>query len=141
MNALDTIRKKFNLQIGYSDHSQSQIPSLVSILKKCDYYEKHITINKSLQGPDHSSSFDLSEFSLMVKNINALYEILGTNKKRAVPAELNNLKIVRKSLVASKDIKRGEVFTKKNLTTKRPALGKSATLWKRYLGKKVKKKL
>lgn len=139
MNALDTIRKKFNLQIGYSDHSQSQIPSLVSILKKCDYYEKHITINKSLQGPDHSSSFDLSEFSLMVKNINALYEILGTNKKRAVPAELNNLKIVRKSLVASKDIKRGEVFTKKNLTTKRPALGKSATLWKRYLGKKSKK--
>ena len=99
---------------------------------------KNILLSIGLPRPDHSSSFDLSEFSLMVKNINALYEILGTNKKRAVPAELNNLKIIRKSLVASKDIKRGEVFTKKNLTTKRPALGKRQ-LYGRDIWKKSKK--
>ena len=101
--------------------------------------EKHLTLDKRMKGPDHSSSIEPKEFELMVKSIRSLEKAMGNGKKLPTKNELKNLKIVRKSIVAKDNIKKGEVFSEKNITTKRPALGINPMNWKKTLGKKAKK--
>ena len=139
LQVIDLFKEKFKFKIGYSDHSQSQIVPIIAISKGCSYIEKHITLNKKSSGPDHKSSFNIQEFKKMIMNIKNTLIILGKKKKYCVKSESANKKIVRKSLVASKKIIKGDVFSEKNLTTKRPLKGISAINWEYYLNKRAKK--
>ena len=101
--------------------------------------EKHITLDNNLSGPDHRSSLNPSEFTSMVKCIRNLEKALTPFKKELRPSEIGNLKVVRKSIVANLNISKNEIFTEKNLTTKRPGTGINPMLWKKIIGKKAKK--
>ena len=101
--------------------------------------EKHLTLNKNYSGPDHKASIQPKEFKKMVQAIRNTEKMLGSNIKRPTTIELKNRKLVRKSIVAIKNIKKGEKFSLNNISTKRPALGKSPMYFDIYLKKKLKK--
>ena len=139
LNVIDTFKKKLKVSVGFSDHSQSQVAPIIAGLKGCNYIEKHITLSKKLPGPDHKASFDTNEFRQMILNVRSIDKILGSKKKYSAKVENKNKVIVRKSLVANIDIKKGELFSKKNLTTKRPLKGIDASNWFYFLNKRAKK--
>ena len=139
LNVIDTFKKKLKVSVGFSDHSQSQVSPIIAGLKGCNYIEKHITLSKKLPGPDHKASFDINEFRQMILNVRSIDKILGSEKKYCTRVENKNKVIVRKSLVAKTDIKKGELFSKKNLTTKRPLKGIDASNWFYFLNKRAKK--
>lgn len=124
--------------IGYSDHTTSTETSLVAVALGSKIIEKHITINKKLKGPDHSSSFNIKEFKNLISSIRKIEILLGQDKKKISKSEIKNIKYVRKSIVAKVDIKKGDIFSKDNLTVKRPALGISPVNYEKLLGKKAK---
>ena len=101
--------------------------------------EKHLTINKNLNGPDHKASLDPKEFKSMVQSIRNTEKAIGKMLKKITTSEKKNIFICRKSIVAKTKIKKGEVFSNKNLTTKRPAGGINPMKWLSILGKKSKK--
>ena len=101
--------------------------------------EKHFTLDKSLPGPDHSASLEPSEFSLLTKYIRNIETALGSFEKKPSLGESKNISTVRKSIVASRDIKKGERLTERNLTTKRPGTGISPMKWEEVIGKKANK--
>ena len=101
--------------------------------------EKHFTLNRNMKGPDHDSSLLPKEFEQMVKSIRRLEIALGSKNKSITESERRNIKIVRKSIVAKSDIKKGEFFNENNLTTKRPGKGISPMNWNIVIGKKAKK--
>ncbi len=99
--------------------------------------EKHLTLDKGLSGPDHASSLDGREFAAMVKAIRNIEAALGTGLKEPSPSEAENILAARKSIVASKDIKKGDALTEDNMTAKRPGSGLSPMLWDRVLGSRA----
>lgn len=139
LNAIDLMNKKFKVELGYSDHSNSQLTPIIAVSKGCKYIEKHFTLSKRLKGPDHKASFGISEFKIMIKNIRKVEKILGQSEKKIQKGEKNISMYARKSLVAKKKIYKGELFTIENLTTKRPFFGICASKWHNYLGKRSKK--
>ena len=139
LNVLDLFKEKFDLEVGYSDHSLSQMTPLIAVAKGCKYLEKHITLNKKLTGPDHKASFDIDQFRKMINNLREAEIILGQKEKKIQKGEKENSFYVRKSLFAKNNIKIGEKFSLKNLTTKRPFSGVSSVKWPKYLGRKSKK--
>ena len=140
LNALTTMKNQLNLKIGYSDHSIDDIASLVAVSKGATVIEKHFTINKKLNGPDHKASLNPKELYKFVKNIKRVNTILGSYKKKVTKEELNVKKIVRKSIFAKINIIKGEIFTKNNLTIKRPGTGMNPKKYFSLLGKKSNKK-
>jgi len=134
-----TLKKKFKLIVGLSDHSAgvSAPPAAVSLGAKI--IEKHITLNKNLKGPDHKASLDPKEFRTMVNNIRIVEKMLGSFLKKITKSEKKNIKIVRKSIVALKDISKNERFSELNITCKRPGTGIKPVYFKKILGKKSKK--
>ena len=137
--AIKSLQKKYGNKIGYSDHTMGVEISIAAVALGSVIVEKHLTLDKRMKGPDHKSSIEPKEFELMVKSIRNLEKAMGDGKKLPTKNELKNLKIVRKSIVAKDNIKKGEVFSEKNITTKRPALGINPMNWKKTLGKKAKK--
>ena len=137
--AIKSLQKKYGNKIGYSDHTMGVEISIAAVALGSVIVEKHLTLDKRMKGPDHKSSIEPKEFELMVKSIRNLEKAMGDGKKLPTKNELKNLKIVRKSIVAKDNIKKGEVFSEKNITTKRPALGINPMNWKKILGKKAKK--
>ena len=101
--------------------------------------EKHITLDKNLEGPDHKASLNPHEFKNLVNSIRIVEKVLGRNLKKGNSEELRNALLVRKSIVASKSIKSGELFTSNNLTTKRPGTGVNPMLWYKIIGQKATK--
>ncbi len=101
--------------------------------------EKHFTIDKSLPGPDHQASLSPDELSMMVKNIRHVEEALGNGIKRPSVCEFKNIPIVRRSVFAARDIRRGEIFTEKDLIAKRPGTGISPMKWERVVGSRAKR--
>ena len=137
--SIPKLKKKFKLDVGLSDHSQGiEIPIAAIAVGAC-IVEKHFTLDKNLEGPDHKSSLNPSEFSKMVKSIRNIEQALTTKKGSITISEKENLSVVRKSIVTKKKIKAGEVFSEKNLTTKRPGTGLSPMKWNEVMGKKAKK--
>jgi N,N'-diacetyllegionaminate synthase len=126
-------------QVGYSDHSTSVIAPAIAVSLGAKIIEKHFTINKDMKGPDHKASLNPKELKLMIKNIRETEMMLGKKKKIISKRELDNAKIARKSIVANINILKGEIFTEKNLTTKRPGTGISPTQWLKIIGKRAKK--
>lgn len=139
LNAIKFLRKKFKLRVGFSDHSTSiNVPS-IAVALGAEIIEKHLTLNNKMSGPDHKASVNPKNFKNMVKLIRQTEKTLGSGKKIPSRNELKNKPFARKSLVANVDIKKGELFSEKNLTTKRPGLGISPMKFNYYLHKKAKK--
>ena len=133
------LKKKFNINVGYSDHSLGLQASLTAVALGAVVIEKHFTTSKKLSGPDQKASLSPKELINLVKCIRNIELILGKNVKKPSLAELKNLKFARKFIVAKKKIIKGEKFTDKNVTTKRALAGIPASKWNWLLGKKAKK--
>ena len=139
LNAMNSIQKAFNVNIGYSDHTLGIEVSLAAVALGADIIEKHLTLDVNANGPDHKSSLEPKEFNKLVKGIRRIEESLGDGIKRPTDSEILTMKLVRKSIVASKKIKKGEKFTENNLTCKRPFNGISPMFWNQFIGKKSRK--
>ena len=139
LNAIKTIKKEIKISVGYSDHTETELTSLAAVSLGAKVIEKHLTLNKKLDGPDHRTSFNPMEFKKMVEKIRVTEKILGSSFKFVSNSEAKNKKLVRKSIVAKKRIKKGEIFSEKNLTLLRPAGGKNPYLWDQLIGKKSKR--
>ncbi len=131
--------KRLGFQVGYSDHSSSIITPSIAVGLGCKVIEKHFTLSKKLSGPDHRASLEPKDLFKMIRYVRDTEKMLGLSKKLITNSENKTKLLVRKSLVASKDIKKGEVFSYDNITTKRPALGISPFKINSYIGKKSKK--
>ena len=137
LRALSTIREELKTAIGYSDHTIGFEAALVAVALGAEVIEKHITLSKFHDGPDHKASMEPKEFNNFVAMIRNAEILLGNPEKIATPSEIKNIIVARKSIVASKFIKVGEIFTQDNLTTKRPATGLNPMRWDSLLGRKA----
>ena len=140
IRVMETLKKYFGLSVGFSDHTQDMLVAITAASLGATIIEKHITLDKEMMGPDHMSSSDINEFKDYVASIRKVERILGSKKKTILKGEISNRKVSRKSLVAKKAIKKNELFTEENITTKRPGDGMSPKDFWRILGKKSKKK-
>ncbi|MBF0489158.1 MAG: N-acetylneuraminate synthase [Candidatus Omnitrophica bacterium] len=134
LQAMLTIKKKFGLEVGFSDHTLGIEVSIAAVALGAKVIEKHLTLNKSLPGPDHQASLDPVEFTQMVQSIRNVEKSFGNGIKRPSTSEQENILIARKSIVAAKGIKKGEFFTSSNLCTKRPGFGLNPMLWNKVIG-------
>lgn len=139
LSAMVTMGAKFKIRIGYSDHTEGFEAAIAAVALGAKTIEKHITINKKLKGPDHIASMEPLVFKNYVKLIRNTSLLLGSSKKMPTISEKKNMKLVKKSIVANLSIKKGDIFSEKNLSCKRPALGLSPYYWKKVLGKRAKK--
>ncbi len=139
LNAMITIRDKVGVNIGYSDHTSGTNVSVAAVAIGATIIEKHITLNKNLAGPDHKASMEPKDFIKMVDSIRETEVFMGNSIKEPTKSEKKNLLIARKSIVAKKNILKGEIYTSDNITTKRPGNGISPMRFNRFLGKKANK--
>ena len=139
LKAMLTLKNYFGLKIGYSDHTLGiEIPIAAAALG-AKVIEKHFTFNRNQVGPDHKTSLEPKELETMVKSIRNVEEALGNGIKKPSKKELQNMSAVRKSIVALKNIKKGEKFSENNLTLKRPGNGISPIKFYKIIGKNAKK--
>ena len=139
LKAMLTIKKECNVSIGYSDHTNGiEIPIAATALG-AKVIEKHITLDKKLKGPDHLISLKPDEFKKMVAAIRNIEICLGDGVKKPTKNELINMKNIRKSIYASRYIKKDDLLDPTNITIKRPATGTSPMFWDKYIGKRAKK--
>lgn len=139
LRAMLTIKDCFGVRVGYSDHTMGIDISLVAVALGAEVIEKHITLDHKLPGPDHSSSLNPDEFKVMVENIRKIEVALGDGIKKPSPSDKKQRDIVRKSIIANTKISKGEVFTDKNITVKRPGCGINPMKWNKVIGKVAKK--
>lgn len=139
LKAMLTIKEVLKINVGYSDHTLGiEIPIAATALG-AGIIEKHFTLDREMEGPDHKVSLNPDELKIMVKAIRGIEKALGDGRKRPSPSELKNRPIVRKSIVAAANIKKGEVFTEENIIAKRPASGISPIEWDSVIGKIARK--
>lgn len=136
LNVLDTYIKMFKLDVGYSDHSLGTLVSIAAVAKGAKIIEKHITLDKSLPGPDHLASIEPKEFKELVEGIREVELILGQSIKVPLNVEKKNMSVARKSLVAGQNIRKGDVFSEENIAIKRPGNGMSPYHYWSILGEK-----
>ena len=134
LRAMNTLREKFGTKVGYSDHTVGFEAAVAATVLGASVIEKHFTLNHNMEGPDHKASLEPEEFEIMVNNIRLIEKALGDGVKRPAEAEKKNIAIARKSIVAARDIKKGEIFTEDNITVKRPGSGISPMKWFEVLG-------
>lgn len=137
--AMHTMRDAFGVTTGYSDHSEGIEVAIAAVALGAKVIEKHFTLDKSLPGPDHKASLDLAELKELVAAIRNIEKALGDGTKRLMPSEYKNLTIVRQVIVTKKELKKGEVFTELNVTTKRAGNGISPMLWNQIIGTNAKR--
>lgn len=139
LNAMLTLKDRYNCDVGYSDHTLGIEVPIAAVALGATVIEKHFTLDRNMEGPDHKASLEPNEFKSMVSAIRNIEKALGTGNKVASPSEIENKDIARKSIVASRMIKKGEVFTKDNITTKRPGSGISPMKWYNVIGAVAKR--
>jgi N,N'-diacetyllegionaminate synthase len=137
--AMLTIREVFKVKVGYSDHTLGIEVPLAAVALGTSIIEKHFTLDKNMDGPDHKASLDPLELKAMVNAVRNIEKALGNGIKKPSRSEMKNIQVVRKSIVAAKDIKKGEVLGEDNITVKRPAGGISPMEWDNVLGKRAKR--
>jgi N,N'-diacetyllegionaminate synthase len=135
LKAMQTIGNTFKLNFGYSDHTLGIEIPIAAVAMGATVIEKHFTLDKTMSGPDHKASLEPDELIKMVKAIRNIEVALGNGIKKASPSETKNMDIARKSIVAKRNIKKGEVFSEENLSIKRPGTGVSPMNWDIVLGK------
>ncbi|GAA0868177.1 N-acetylneuraminate synthase [Brevundimonas basaltis] len=125
LRAMTTMAETFGLRVGYSDHSLGQTVAIAAVARGACVIEKHFTLSRGRPGPDHPASLEPDELAAMVRSIRDVETALGRAEKQPAPAELGNLAIARRALVAARSIRKGEVLTPDAVTAKRPADGLS----------------
>ncbi len=134
LRAMVTIGNTFDVAFGYSDHTLGIEVDIASVAMGATVIEKHFTLDNSMEGPDHKASLEPHELKAMVKAIRNIEKALGSKVKKPTESEIPNIKIARKSIVASSSIKEGEIFTEENLAVKRPSGGISPMRWDELIG-------
>lgn len=134
LNAIQTLRTEFDLEVGYSDHTNGIEIPIAAVGMGAAVIEKHFTLNRNMEGPDHKASLEPGELKEMVTAIRHIEEALGDGRKVPSKVEIPNIKIARKSIVAACKISKGDILTEKNITTKRPGNGINPMLWPQILG-------
>jgi N,N'-diacetyllegionaminate synthase len=134
LNAINSMRESLGVEVGYSDHTLGYEVSIAAVALGATVIEKHLTLDRTSPGPDHSASIEPNEFAEMVKAISNIEKALGDGRKRIMPSELKNAELVRKSIVASCSISEGEMFTIENLAVKRPGTGINPIEWDAIIG-------
>ena len=140
LNCINSLKKKFQLRTGFSDHSSGIMASIIAVSMGATLIEKHITLDKNLPGPDHLASLNPVEFKQMISEIRNIKIMMGSSKKIPTANETRNKNVARKSIFASKKIKKDELFSEKNIAIKRPGNGKSPFEYWTIIGKRSKKK-
>lgn len=125
LRAMDTMAAAFGLPVGYSDHTEGTTVAVAAAARGACIIEKHLTLDRSLPGPDHAASLEPAEWRAMAQAVRDVGRALGDGRKVMMPGERRNAAIARKSLVAARPIAAGELFSPENLTCKRPASGQS----------------
>ena len=137
LKAMQTMAQSFGVAIGYSDHTDGIAVPIAAVAMGASVIEKHITLDRSMPGPDHKASVEPHQFSAMVEGIRTIESALGDGIKRPTLSEQANLPVVRKSLVAARPIRKGELFSEANLTAKRPGTGISPMQWDDWIGRRA----
>ena len=140
LNAMATMKQRWNLPVGYSDHTEGINVSIIAATQGACVIEKHFTLDRTLPGPDHFASIEPDELKNMVNNIREIDQISGDGEKKARPSEKNTREIARRSLVAARPIALGAPFTKQNIAILRPGDGMSPMLFWQLLKNKSSKK-
>lgn len=135
LRAMVTMGKTFGTEFGYSDHTEGIAIPIAAAALGAAVIEKHFTLDRTMEGPDHKASLEPEELAAMIRGIRQVEVSLGDGLKRPTATELINRPIVRKSLVAIRPIKRGEIFSAENLGTKRPGTGLSPMEWDKVMGR------
>ena len=138
LRAMLSIQGEFGVDVGYSDHTLGTEVAIAAVALGAKVIEKHFTLDRNMSGPDHKASLEPDELIKMVAGIRSIEKALGDGNKVITQNELQNRSVARKSIVASRDIQVGEVFTVDNLTTKRPGTGISPMEWDQVIGAKAK---
>ena len=134
LQAMVEMKKFFKLPVGYSDHTTGIEVPAAAVALGAEIIEKHFTLDRHMAGPDHKASLEPDELKAMVSAIRHIEVALGDGIKKPVPSEIKNICIARKSIVAGRFIKKGEIFSAENLTTKRPGNGLSPMKWDEIIG-------
>jgi len=134
LNAMLTIQKEFGVAVGYSDHTLGIEVDIAAVAMGASCLEKHFTLDKTMDGPDHKASLEPEELKAMVGAIRNIEKALGSSEKKPSPSESVNIKVVRKSIFANQNIKKGDLLTDKNIAVKRPGGGISPMQWDEVIG-------
>lgn len=135
--AMTDLKEKTGKKVGYSDHSLGIEVPIAAVALGAEVIEKHFTLDRTMEGPDHLASLEPKDLNNMVKAIRNIEQALGNGIKKVSPSEMENKNVARKSIVAKCTIQKGEIFTEENLTTKRPGNGISPMKWHEVLGNKA----
>ena len=136
LSAMISIQKAFGVSVGYSDHSEGIEVAIAAVALVAKVIEKHFTLDKTLPGPDHKASLEPNELKKMVTAIRNIELAMGDGVKKIMPSELKNRQVARQSIVAKAKIKKGEILSEINITTKRAGSGISPMLWDQIIGSK-----
>ena len=134
LRAMDDLRRSLGVEVGYSDHTKGIEVPIAAVALGATVIEKHFTLDKTMEGPDHKASLEPDELKAMVDAIRNIEQALGDGHKHVSLSERKNMDIARKSIVAARDIRKGEVLTEENITTKRPGNGISPMRWDSVIG-------
>ena len=137
LRAMNTIKEVFNVNVGYSDHTKGIEVPIAAVSLGATVIEKHFTLDREMEGPDHKASLEPNELKSMIDSIRNIELALGNGLKQPVESEKKNMAIVRKSIFAKQRIKKGEILTEDNLTVKRPGFGISPMKWFEVIGTKA----
>lgn len=139
LRAMLTIKEAFNIDVGYSDHTLGIEVPIAAVALGASVIEKHFTLDKNMEGPDHRASLEPDELEVMVRAIRNIESAMGSGIKKPSLSEAKNKSVVRKSIVAATSIKKGDLFTESNLATKRPGIGISPMRWESVIGRTAKR--
>ena len=135
--AMQQIRENYQVEVGYSDHTKGIEVPIAAVALGASVIEKHFTLDRNMEGPDHKASLNPDELKAMVSAIRNIEKALGSGKKKISESERKNIAIARKSIVAACSIKKGDILTEDNLTVKRPGTGISPMRWEEVVGTKA----
>ena len=138
LRAMQTMRQKFDVEVGYSDHTPGIEVPIAAVAMGATIIEKHFTLDRNMKGPDQKASLEPDELKMMVQSIRNIEMAMGDGEKKPSASESKNIVIARKSIVAARDIKEGELLTEENIMAKRPANGLSPMRWFDVVGTKAK---
>lgn len=141
LRAINTLQCRYKYPIGYSDNGAGILVPIIAVSLGARIIEKHFTLNKKMNGPDHSFSADPNELSLLVKKIRETEIILGDGKKNPQPSELQNIQHARRSIIALVDIKKGDKLTYSNIAIKRPGIGIMPLNFHKVIGSSAKRNI
>ena len=138
LRAMNTIKDEFNVNVGYSDHTKGIEVPIAAVALGASVIEKHFTLDRNMEGPDHKASLEPYELKAMVSAIRNIEKAVGGDgTKHVSESERKNITIARKSIIAARDIKKGELLTEENMTVKRPGTGISPMCWEEVIGTKA----